>query len=174
MAPARGRAYIAAMGFKLEHRIGVPASSSLIWDVLSDLPRWSEWNPLYPEISGLLRIGLKLKVTEAFDGRDRKVLTPTVVDWVPNAQILWSVVEMGGMIKRLRYIEIESFNDEDTACILSNGEIWDGMVGARMGKRDRRKLRAGFEAFNAACAERVARVMAGLARADGDRGELRD
>ena len=44
------------MRFKVEHRVGVPASSKAIWDVLSDLPRWKEWNTVYPEIHGLLRI----------------------------------------------------------------------------------------------------------------------
>ncbi len=158
------------MSFKPEHRLGVPAPSTVIWDVLSDLDRWPEWNPLYPHISGLLRIAQKLEVTEKFPGAAPRVIRPTVVDWVPNAQILWSHKEMGGLIKRLHYIEIEPFNEEDTACILSCGEIWDGLVGSRYGKTHRRRLRMGYEAFTTACAERVRQVMAGEAKADGDRG----
>lgn len=163
MASEGSGPYIAAMSFKTEHRMGVPAPSTVIWQVLSDLDRWPEWNPLYPKITGTLRIGQKLEVLEAFSDAPPKLIRPTVVDWVPNAQILWSLSEAGGFIKRLRYIEIEQYDDEDTACILSNGEIYDGLVGSRLGKRDRRRLRAGFEAFNAACVDRVAKVMAAKA-----------
>jgi hypothetical protein len=158
------------MSFKTEHRIGVPAPSTVIWDVLSDLERWGEWNPTHPKITGLLRIGQKLEVHETFGDTPLKVIRPTVVDWVPNAQILWTLSEASGLIRRIRYIEIEQFNDEDTACILSNGEIWQGLAGARVGKSIRWRLRAGFEAFNVAAAERVAQVMAGRAQASGDRG----
>lgn len=155
--------YIAAMSFKTEHRMGVPASSTVIWEVLADLERWPEWNPLYPKITGALRIGQKLELVEAFADVPPKLIRPTVVDWVPNAQILWTLSEAGGFIKRLRYIEIEPLDEEDTGCILSNGEIYQGVVGERVGKRIRRRLRAGFEAFNAACAERVARHAAAKA-----------
>jgi hypothetical protein len=153
------------MSFKTEHRVGVPAPSTVIWEVLSDLDRWPEWNPIYPKINGMLRIGQKLEVLEVFADTPPKLIQPTVVDWVPNAQILWAHKEAGGFIQRIRYIEIEQFDEQDTACILSNGEIYQGLIGAHVGKRIRRRLRAGFEAFNAACAERVAKLMAEKARA---------
>ena len=68
------------MRFKVEHRVGVPASSKAIWDVLSDLPRWREWNTVYPEIHGLLRIQQKLAIGEAFPGQPDRVIRPMVVD----------------------------------------------------------------------------------------------
>ena len=168
MAFARYGNYIAVM--KVEHRIGVPAPSTVIWDVLSDLGRWPEWNPIYPEVSGLLRIALKLDIKETFPGAQPKLIRPTVVDWVPNAQIVWSLSEAGGLIRRIRYIEIESYNEEDTACVVSNGEFYEGLIGQRIGKPAQRRLRRGFEAFSEAVAERVRKVMAGEAVAEGDRG----
>ena len=158
------------MQYKVEHRMGVPAPSTVIWDVLSDLGRWSEWNPVYPEVSGLLRIGQTLTIRETFPGVEPRVITPTVIDWVPNEQILWLTKEAGGLVKRIRYIEIEHLTDEDKNCYLSNGEVFDGLLGPRQGKKHRRKLRAGFEALNQAVAERVRKVMAGEAVAAGDRG----
>ena len=137
------------MSFRVEHRMGVPAPASVIWEVLSDLPGWSAWNPIYPKIEGQLRIGAKLEVHEAFEGAPSKVITPTVVDWVPDAQILWTVSEAGGMIRRIRYIEIDTF--EESA---SGSNRW--------------RLRKGFEAFNTALAEQVARRLAHRG-ADGGR-----
>ena len=158
------------MQFKIEHRVGVPASAKAIWDVLSDLGRWAEWNSLYPEIHGLLRIQQKLTITEAFAGQPRRVVRPMVFDWVPNTQIIWIHTELGGLVKRIRYIEIEALNEEGTNCILSNGEIYDGLLGSTMGQGRRKWLRRGFEQLNTDIVERLKKVAAGDAIADGDRG----
>ncbi len=155
---------------KIEHRIGVPTNSRAIWDVLSDLGRWSEWNTVYPEVHGLLRIAQKLAITEVFPHAPPTTITPTIVDWVPNEQILWQIRAPLGMVKRLRYIEIEPLNEEDTNCILSNGEIWDGLVGSRIGNRRRRHLRAGYEQLNNDIVARLLAVQSGTAIAEGDRG----
>jgi hypothetical protein len=158
------------MVFKVEHRVGVPASSKAIWDVISDLGRWNEWNSLYPEIRGLLRIQQQLAIGEAFPGQPDRVIRPMVVDWVPNEQILWALSEQGGLVKRIRYIEIEHLNDNDSNCILSNGEVYDGLLGPMVGQKRRRWLRKGFEQLNADIVARVEAVAAGKAVAEGDRG----
>jgi hypothetical protein len=160
------------MQYKIEHRIGVPASSHAIWDVLSDLGRWPEWNTLYPQVSGLLRIQQRLTMTEAFPGVEPKIIKPLVVDWVPNFQIIWAINDMAGLVKRIRYIEIEPLDDDNTRCVLSNGEIWDGLLGPSIAKaKHRRKvLKAGFEQFNKDALERLRQVAAGKAIAEGDRG----
>ena len=148
------------MSFRIEHRIGVPATAPEIWAVLSDLTAWRDWNPVHPKVEGQLKIGTKLQVHEAFEGGPAKVIAPTVVDWVPDAQILWQLSEVGGLVRRLRYIEIDTFEDSTSGCIVSNGEIWSGLIGASTGKRLRRRLRAGFEAFNEAVVKRVAELQA--------------
>jgi hypothetical protein len=158
------------MQFKIEHRVGAPTNSRAIWDVLSDLGRWPEWNSLYPEVKGLLRIQQKLTLREVFPAQPPRTIQPMVFDWVPNAQIIWVHAELGGLVKRIRYIEIESLNEDDANCILSNGEIWQGWLGPLMGKRKRRSLKAGFEQFNRDVLARLRAVEAGTAIADGDRG----
>ena len=158
------------MSFKTEHRIGVPAPSTVIWDVLSDLERWGEWNPTHPKITGLLRIGQKLEVHETFGDMPLKVIRPTVVDWVPNAQILWTLSEASGLIRRIRYIEIEAVGTAEDSCILSNGEVYDGLLGRRVGKSRRKWLKQGFEQLNTDIVARVQAVSEGKAVAEGDRG----
>ncbi len=140
--------------------MGVPAPAPVIWQVLSDLPGWSDWNPVHPKIAGELRIGAQLEVHEAFDHGPPRVIRPTVIDWVPDAQILWTVKEVNGFVRRIRYIEIDTFEESASGSILSNGEIWQGLIGSRISRARRHSLRRGFEAFNLAAAERVAQLMA--------------
>jgi hypothetical protein len=77
---------------------------------------------------------------------------------------------MMGLVKRIRYIEIEHLNDEHTNCILSNGEVYDGLLGPMVGKARRKWLRKGFEQLNADIVARVKAVSEGKAVAEGDRG----
>ena len=131
------------MSFRIEHRIGVAAPAPVVWEVLSDLARWGEWNPLHPQVEGALRIGERLSLTERLGGQDQAAAV-TIVDWVPNEQILWRSSALGGFVKRLRFLELEALSEN--GCIFSNGELWQGRY-AGFAVRDRR--RAYHEAFAA-------------------------
>jgi hypothetical protein len=145
------------MRVRFEHRIGIQAPASEIWQVLADLESWSAWNPLYPKAAGTLRIGAKLSLTEAVPGQPQDDIAPEVVDWVPDAQILWRDKTLGGLVKRLRYMEIEALSDE--GCIFSNGEVYEGFGVRFMSKGLKNALRRGFtelgEALKATVEQRV-------------------
>jgi hypothetical protein len=119
-----------------------------VWRVVSDLERWAEWNPLYVKAEGELRIGAQLTLTQALAERPTVLIQPTIVDWVPDAQILWRLTQNRGFIQRLRYIEIDKLTDE--ACIFSNGEDWTGLLARFVAPELRRALRAGYEAMSEA------------------------
>src|SRR5262245_54776081 len=76
-------------GYRLEHRVGVNAPPEIIWEVVSYLDRWSEWNPLYPKAAGQIRIGETLTLTLAVPGQPPQEIRPTVLDWIPNEQLHW-------------------------------------------------------------------------------------
>ena len=138
---------------KIEHRIGMQASAEAIWAVLSDLSRWSEWNPLYPRAEGALRIGERLDLDLALPGRSRRRIRPTIVDWVPNEQIHWKLSMFGGLMRTVRYFEIEQL--APGSCIFSNGELFDGALGPLVARRMRKTIRAGFASLGEALKARV-------------------
>jgi hypothetical protein len=139
---------VAKAAFRIEHRLGVAAPPEVVWEALADIEGWPKWNPLYPQAQGQLRIGGLLELTEAAPGVPAAAIAPQIVDWTPEAQILWRVSERGGLIQRLRYIEIDKLTDE--ACILSSGEDWSGRLAPFVGRTRRRAIRAGLEAMNEA------------------------
>ncbi len=141
------------MRLRLEHRIGVRAPASEIWRVLADLDGWSAWNPMYPKAAGILRIGAKLSLTEAVPGQPADEIAPEVVDWVPDSQILWRDKTLGGLVRRLRYLEIEKLTDE--GCIFANGEVYEGLGVRFMSKGLRSALRQGFTALGEALKAKV-------------------
>ncbi len=121
---------------------------------------------MYPRVSGRLQIGAPLTLTEVIPGDAPQDLTAQVVDWVPDAQIIWTL-KAGGFVRRIRYFELQTLTDE--GCVFSNGEIDEGL-GARFISKDlKRAMRQGFtemgEAFKAmvereAAAPRLASAVA--------------
>ena len=138
---------------KLEHRIGVHAPAAVIWEVLADIAHWGEWNPLYPKAEGELRIGAALTLTVALVGEKPQTIRPVILDWVPNDQIHWRLSALGGLIRSIRYIEIEILGEE--SCIVSNGELFEGLLGPRFANSKRRALRRGFAEMGEALATRA-------------------
>ena len=132
------------MAFRIEHRIGVAAPADTIWELLADVERWPQWNPLYTQATGKLGIGAALKLRESLPGRPPREVAPVVVDWEPRAQILWR--ENGVLARTMRYIEIEALTE--TGCIFANGALFHGAIGELQAKRRRRAIRQGYEKFS--------------------------
>lgn len=136
------------MSYRIEHRIGVAAPAEVIWDILADVPGWEAWNPLYSSASGTIRIGEVLNLTRVLRGQKPEAIAPRVLDWVPLEQLHWYSTAGNGLLKALRYIEIEQL--DEASCIFSNGELFSGLLGPFAAKRLKGELRAGFAAMGEA------------------------
>ena len=141
------------MGLKLEHRIGIQAPAEVIWESLIDVNGWESWNPLYPRAEGTIRIGNTLNLTLDLPGRAPQEIHPVILDWAPNDHIHWRLSLMGGLVKTIRYLELEALSE--TGCIFSNGEIFDGWLGGYVAKRYRKTIRAGMAAMGEALQRRA-------------------
>lgn len=133
---------------KIEHRLGVAAPADVIWEVLSDIPSWPQWNPLYPKADGVIRIGSVLDLDVAIEGQPVRPIKPVVLDWAPYDHLHWRLSMANGMIKSVRYLEIEPLSD--TGCIFSNGEIFGGLLTPFVIGPMRYPIRRGFEALGEA------------------------
>lgn len=140
------------MSIRIEHRIGIAATPEKVWDVIADLERWGDWNPLHPEASGHIAIGGRLELAEALDGDPARRLEATIPDWTPEIQLVWNV-RRGFLSRSTRYFELESLTDHST--LLANGEIFDGLLGEDWAAKRRASFRAAFEAINEAIKARA-------------------
>ncbi|HEY5288536.1 MAG TPA: SRPBCC domain-containing protein [Caulobacteraceae bacterium] len=147
------------MRTKIEHRIGVRTPAEAVWRVLADIEAWPKWNPLYPKAAGVIRIGAQLDLEVVLPGQAARAIQPTIVDWIPNEQLLWRLRLAGGLVKTTRYFEIEELTP--ASCIFSNGEMFDGLLGPTIAKRLRRSLREGFRAMGEAVKTRAEEAPAG-------------
>lgn len=144
----KGRAPAGPSGVRVEHRIGIHAPIETIWDILYDIDRWHEWNPLYTQAEGKIRIGGQLTLTLALEGQEPRVIRPTVFEWVPNDQIHWRLKMLGGLVLNTRFMELEKLDTAST--IFSNGELIGGLLGPTIARRMGRKIYRGFQAMSEA------------------------
>jgi hypothetical protein len=141
------------MRVKLEHRLGIKAPAHVVWEIISDLSAWHEWNPLYPQAKGVVGFGELLTLTLALPGRKPSVIKPRVLDWAPDEAIHWKLSALLGLVDTTRYLEIEKMSE--TGCIFSNGEIFDGLLGPTVARNMKRPIRAGFAAMGEALRDRA-------------------
>ena len=77
---------------------------------------------------------------------------------MPGKQIIWTRRSHAGLVRHVRYIEIEALSD--TGCIFANGELLEGALAPVLVGQGRRKaLRAAYRGF---CEAMKARVEAGF------------
>ena len=139
-------------GVRVEHRIGIQAPAETIWEILYDVEHWGDWNPLYTEAHGVIRIGSHLDLVMQIEGQARR-LDPVVLEWVPNDQIHWRVKTMGGLVSSVHFLELEQLDTAST--IFSNGELIGGLMGPTHARQMGRRLYRGFVAMNEALKARA-------------------
>jgi hypothetical protein len=148
-----GRGKGGPSGVKIEHRVGVQAPAEVVWEILQDIGRWPEWNPIYPQAAGAVRIGETLTLTRALPGQPQKVIRPTVLDWTPNELLHAKLSLMGGLATVTSYWEIDTL--AEASCIFSNGELYTGWLGPSAARAIRGSLRKGFTAAGEAMKARA-------------------
>jgi uncharacterized protein YndB with AHSA1/START domain len=71
-------------------RVEIEAPASIVWEVLTDLPRYSEWNTFCPEIRSSLRIGDPVVMTVKAPNSDRlSTATEYLVCLEPEKLLSW-------------------------------------------------------------------------------------
>lgn len=130
------------MSFRVEHRLGVSAPAEIIWEVLFDLARWEEWNPLYTRAEGEIGFGRTITLTIVIPGEQPETIRPVVTNWTPEELIHWQMSISGGLLRTVRYLEIDKLSDE--GCIFSNGEAFRGIGSWFFPKSMKRGLRQAF------------------------------
>jgi len=116
-----------------EHKVDIRVPAEFIWQMLEDVSSWSQWNPIYLKASGSIGAGDTIDMSVAIPGMKPTSLSAKVQVAVPNAHLRYGSPSMGGLIRAVRYVEIESTGPE--SCTVANGESMGGLVGRLIGPK---------------------------------------
>lgn len=67
----------------------INAPSDVVWGVLVDFERYSEWNPSLPSIAGDLRVGSTVSLTLGMPGRPSPKVKARLTEVVPRRRLTW-------------------------------------------------------------------------------------
>lgn len=129
---------------KIEKRAGVQATSDRLWELVSDLSGWNEWNPYETEVEGTIAFGGRLSMTEGFPGQAQRQVSANVAEWRPYVRLVWTE-NRGFLFRTLRYIDIEEL--EKGKCIVSSGHKFAGLRGELFHDKHRPALRDAHQAI---------------------------
>jgi hypothetical protein len=69
--------------------IEIAAPAAPVWDVLTNMERYPEWNPFIREITGTLQVGERLSVRIQPPGGRAMTFRPTVRSFAPERELVW-------------------------------------------------------------------------------------
>jgi hypothetical protein len=132
----------------------IAARPERVWEVLSDLPGHSEWNPFVRSIEGRLAAGERLRIWVQPPGGRGMRFQPEVLEAVPNRRLRWlGRLLFPGIFDGEHYFEIEELGPNRVRFI--HGEKFSGILVPLMRRSLDQGTRAGFEAMNAALRARA-------------------
>ncbi len=141
--------------FVIEHRIEIAGSAAAVWEVLSDVVRYPEWNPYVLALDGRLVAGNPLRITIVqANWPEPIVVEPTVVRAEASRILHWrGQVGEGGILDTDHVFEILPV---DAARVeFHQYEEFRGSIAANMDAASRSFTLAAFEAMNRALDARV-------------------
>ena len=148
------------MRHELHTEIEIDAPAESVWNVLTDLEHYREWNPFITESAGEVAVGNKLTNRMEPPGGRAMTFTPVVTAVEPAQTFEWlGRLGVPGVFDGRHRFELAATPSGGTRVV--HGEHFTGLLVRFMRTSLDSRTLAGFEAMNAALktrAEAVARV----------------
>ena len=137
--------------------VDIDATPERVWQVLTDLPAYADWNPFITEAEGAVVVGERLSVrVPPVNAFVHSTLRPTVFEVVPCRRLrLWSRLDRLA-IPGLFDVELTwTIRDQDDGVRLWHQDRFGGLLAPLLfGSLNRHRLTS-FNAMNAALKLRV-------------------
>ena len=142
------------MARDIETAIEINASAADIWRILTDLPRYAEWNPLVIRASGSIMVGKRLDVAVQLPGRRPMSFSPILISLLPEREFRW----VGTFATSALFAGEHSFRlipESNGAIRFEHSERFTGFLPIFMGFHWYERVRQGFESMNQALKKRA-------------------
>ena len=136
--------------------IEIDAPARKAWDILTDLDKYSEWNPFTYKVRGKLEVGEQVVLSVAMGRQKTKqklVVRRVEADSKPRV-LVWSLAKERGLVLRGgRSQKIEEL--ADGRCRYTSEERLEGLLSIIVGALFATKIQVGLDSVAAALKERA-------------------
>jgi hypothetical protein len=147
------------MHHELHTEIDIDAPTEVVWQVLTDLDRYPEWNPFITSAAGSAEVGEKLVAHLDPPGGKAMTFKPRVTEVEAGETFEWlGTLGLSGVFDGRHRFEVEA---SPTGSKLIQSESFDGVLVRFMRKSLDNQTKAGFQAMNSALKARAESVVAG-------------
>lgn len=139
----------------IETEIQINADPKQVWEILTDLNRYPEWNPFIKKIKGKIIKGEKLEVHISPPHTKEMIFKPTVLSAKPHSEFRW----LGHLLFPSIFDGEHSFTIEgnENGSLLVQKEIFKGFLVPILWKSMEKNIKEGFEQMNKALKQRAER-----------------
>jgi len=132
----------------------VNAPAARVWETLTALDRYPEWNPQVPRVSGRLQPGERIALQLALPGRPPMDLTATIEEMRPDVLLTWrGHVVASWFFEGYRRFEIAPVTPEQVR--VTHVEDVHGLLAPLFGLALGSRVQRSHDALNAALKARV-------------------
>ena len=137
----------------IETEIQINASPQHVWEILTGLDTYPEWNPFIRSISGGISEGEKLDVLITPPNTKEMTFKPTVLSARTNAELRWlGHFLLPGIFDGEHIFTIEG---NENGSLFVQKEIFKGLLVPLFWKRMEKNTKEGFELMNKALKQRA-------------------
>lgn len=138
---------------EIEAHVDIDAPVAAVWEVLSDLARWHEWNPFIPEAAGIVAEGERMRARIMPPGRKATAFKPTIMKVDPGATFEWlGHLGVPGIFDGRHRFDLEAV---DGGTRLRQSERFSGILSGIIHRMIGEATLEGFHLMNAALKARV-------------------
>lgn len=138
---------------RLHTEIDIDAAPAVVWDVLTDLEHYADWNPFVVRAEGSVAVGARLVVRLQPPGGRATTFRPTVTVVEPVRTFEWlGRVGVPGIFDGRHRFEVQPLR---SGTRLVHSERFTGLAAPLLARALERSTRAGFEALNRALKQRA-------------------
>ena len=151
---------------RLVHSIDIDADPELVWQVLTDLAAYPEWNPFILRAEGRVQIGARLILRMRPVGGRAATFRPTVVEADEPTQVRWrGRLGLPKVLDADHEFRIEALPDGRSR--LTQDEHFSGVLVPFVAASLERRTLPAFAAMNAALRERAEEAVAARTAGEG-------
>lgn len=131
----------------------INAPANKVWQILTDTPKYAEWNPFLLQIKGEIKTGNQLENTMK-NGNSTMTFKPQVLQVIPETYFEWlGKLWVSGIFDGRHYFRLEKLDSNQTK--LTHGEEFSGFLSGYVLRKNGNEIRQNFVEMNQALKKRA-------------------